>query len=268
MDIIKSKNNNIIKDLIKIRDSSKSRNDKSLFYIEGERIFKDTPKNLIEKIFIKESDFEVYKKILTNDEIKKTFIVDDSIYNHIKGTVNSQGIIATVQYNLLKEINDNIISKTKNCIVLDNISDPGNLGTIIRLSEAANINLIILTNNCCNIYNPKVIRSSMSSIFRVNLYLSNNIDEMLKCFHKNNFNIYATSLNTSSINFTNANFKSKNLIVFGNEANGISTNILNKIEKCIKIPMKGQIESLNVSLAVAIIGYEIMRQNNYYETKS
>ena len=159
-------------------------------------------------------------------------------------------------------------SRIKNCIILDSINDPGNLGTIIRLSEASNVDLIILANNCCNIYNTKTIRASMSSIFRMNIYVSDNILNDLKLLKKCGFKIFATSLNDNSYNYTKADFTCKNVLVFGNEANGVSDELLKETTNYIKIPMKGSIESLNVSISVAVICYEMMRQNSFYETKS
>ena len=268
MNVIKSKNNNIIKDLIKIRDNAKSRNDKSLFYVEGERIFKDTPKAYIDSIFIKESEYNYFLKYLSDKELEKTYIVGNNLFDYIKDTVNSQGIIATVKYNMLQNIDDSVFNKVRNCIVLDSINDPGNLGTIIRIAEAANINLIILANNCCSVFNPKVIRSSMSSIFRVDLYKATDIKKIINEFKIHKFDIYATSLQDNSVTYSTVKFNNRNLIVFGNEANGVSKEILESINNHIVIPMKGKIESLNVSVSVAVICYEIMRQNNFYETES
>ena len=172
---INSKNNSKIKDLIKLRDDSKFRNDKSLFYVEGERIISDSPKELIDSIYIQKSKLENFKRIINRYNDSQIFLIDDDIFNKIKDTINSQGIIAVVKYNCIKNLSNNYLENIQNCLLLDNVNDPGNLGTIIRLAEATNISLIILCNSCCNLYNPKVIRSCMSSLFRVNIYISDDI---------------------------------------------------------------------------------------------
>ena len=135
---ISSKSNDIIKDLVKFRDQSKFRDDKSLFYVEGERIILDIPHNLIEKIFILDNKINEYKVFLNNFSDNQIYILDDKTFDKIKDTVNSQGIIALVKYNVIDNIKNINLENTKNVLILDNISDPGNLGTIIRLSEASN----------------------------------------------------------------------------------------------------------------------------------
>ena len=264
---ISSKNNNIIKDLVKIRNQSRFRNIKSLFYVEGERIVFDIPHNLIEKIFVLENKINEYKDFLNNFSDNQIYVLDDKTFDKIKDTVNSQGIIALVKYNVIDNIKNINLENIKNVLILDNISDPGNLGTIIRISEASNISLIILANNCCSIYNTKVIRACMSSIFRSNIYISENIIEDLVYLKENGYNLYATILDKNVKNYIDNNYKNKNAVIMGNEANGISDDIKSVTDNYIYIPMCGKIESLNVSMATSIICYEIMRQNNFYEVK-
>ncbi len=263
---INSKNNSKIKDLIKLRDDSKFRNDKSLFYVEGERIISDSPKELIDSIYIQKSKLENFKRIINRYNDSQIFLIDDDIFNKIKDTINSQGIIAVVKYNCIKNLSNNYLENIQNCLLLDNVNDPGNLGTIIRLAEATNISLIILCNSCCNLYNPKVIRSCMSSLFRVNIYISDDISNDIKFFKNNNFKIYATVLDNESKHFNSIYYNSKSVFIFGNEANGISKSLIDTSDEKIFIPMCGRIQSLNVAIAATAICYELMRQNNYYET--
>lgn len=262
---INSKNNEIVKDLVKIRDQSKYRKEKSLFYVEGERIVSDSPTNLIEKIFVLKDKVEYYKDFLDKIDDNKIYVLHDQAFDKVKDTVNSQGLIALINYNLINKLDDSIINQSKTCLILDNISDPGNLGTIIRLSEAANISLLILANNCCDIYNTKVIRACMSSIFRTNIYISNDIISDIAVLKSYSFNIYSTVLDESAKKYTDISYDDKSAIVLGNEANGISDEIRKVSDYKIYIPMCGKIESLNVSIAATAICYEIMRQNSFYE---
>lgn len=264
---INSKNNEIIKDLVKIREQSKFRRDKSLFYVEGERIISDSPINLIDKLFVVKDKVDYYMNLINKFDNDKIYVLSNQVFDKIKDTVNSQGIIALVKYNLINNLNDDIIMNIDNCLLLDNVNDPGNLGTIIRLSEASNISLIILANNCCDIYNTKVIRSCMSSIFRTNIYISKNIISDISLLKSYSYNIYATVLDKSSVKYSDISYNNKNIIVLGNEANGICKEIIDSSDKKIYIPMCGKIESLNVSIAATAICYEIMRQNSFYEIK-
>lgn len=266
MNLITSKNNQKIKDLVKLRDDSKYSSNKSLFYVEGFRIIKDTSRSLIKEIYILDKKISDYYDIINVIDEKNVYIVNQNVFDKIKNTKNSQGIIAIVSFNLLSDIRLLNFDNLNTCIILDNINDPGNLGTIIRLSEACNISLIIISSDSCSIYNPKVIRSSMSSIFRSNIYISDNLINDIMFLKKMKYNICSTVLNKHSKRFDSINYLKNNVIVFGNEANGIKDEIINLSNDLVFIPMCGQIESLNVSISATAIFYEIMRQNNYYET--
>lgn len=263
---IDSKNNNKIKDLIKLRDESKFRNDKSLFYVEGERILKDTPHELINALYIKKSYIDNFKSIYKNLSDDIIYVVDDDLFDKIKDTKNSQGIIGIIKYNNIDKLTDELLKNINSCLILDNINDPGNLGTIIRLAEATNISLVILCNNCCNLYNTKVIRSCMSSIFRVKIYISTEINKDINRIINNGFEIYSSVLSSDAKQFYKINYKQKSAFILGNEANGISEELINISNDKIFIPMFGNIQSLNVAVAATAICYEYMRQMNYYET--
>lgn len=266
MNKIDSKNNIKIKDLIKLRDDSKFRNDKSLFYVEGERILRDTPIELIEQIYIQESKYDEFKYISDKLSKDKLYLVSDDVFLKIKDTKNSQGIIGIIQYSNFIKLDSTNLEQISNCLILDNINDPGNLGTIIRLAEATKIDLIIMCNNCCSLFNTKVIRSCMSSIFRLKFYICKDTINDINILKTYGFKIYSTVLNSNSINFNSIQYNKKSAIIFGNEANGVSDNLIKISDYSIYIPMCGNIESLNVAVAATAVCYELMRQSNYYET--
>ena len=261
--IIKSKNNSLIKDIKFIRDDKKYREETSLCFIEGERLVYDTPIDLIDKIIIS-SDF-VYNKNDKNLNINKInennlFILNSNVFDIVKDTKNSQGIIALVKTKkyILNDITfDNIV-------IFDDIMDPGNLGTMFRISEAMGFNNILISENSCDIYNTKVLRASMSSIFRLNIIKSNDIKSDIIRLKKEKFKIFGTVLKDSK-NYLKIDYKDKFGIIFGNEANGINKNLYELIDENIKINMLGKIESLNVAVAYAIIASEIKRQREYNE---
>lgn len=266
MNIITSKNNQKIKDLVKLRDDSRYSISKSLFYVEGERIINDTPTKLIKELYILDEKKDNFKNIINKIDENNIYLLNDEVFDKIKDTKNSQGIIATVDYNIINDLKSLDSDKLKTCIVLDNISDPGNLGTIIRLSEATNVSLIIISSDSCSVYNTKVIRSCMSSIFRTNIYISDDLVKDINYLKSFKLNIYSTVLNKNSINYNLIDYSKKCALIFGNEANGIKDELIEISDKSIYIPMCGKIESLNVSISATAILYEIMRQNNYYET--
>ena len=149
------------------------------------------------------------------------------------------------------DYNDDII------VALDGIQDPGNLGTILRTVDSANLKQIILSKNSADPYNPKVVRSTMGAIFRVNIIEAENLAEILKEIKKHSFDVVVTSLETEE-SIYNLEYKNK-IIVIGNEANGVSKEIQEIADKKVKIPMLGKTESLNASVATGIMVYEYVR---------
>lgn len=265
---INSKDNKKIKDLKKIRDDKSFRNSKSLFFIEGEKIFIDAPKDMIDSIFISNTKYlEInnYPKFNTSifnyineQKNENIYVVSDNIFDSLKDTVNSQGIICLCKMKKQEDI-EKCINKKDFIIILNNINDPGNLGTIIRTSEAFGATLIICDKKCVDLYSPKVIRATMGSIFRKNIYLTYDIIETIQFLKEQNIKLYATTLD-SNINYVDERFNMPLGIIFGNEANGIDENVLNEVQNKIKINMEGNIESLNVAMSVGIIGFEIKRR--------
>ena len=181
--------------------------------------------------------------------------VNNSVFKYITDVLNPQGILAVVE----KKSKTNMIDYNQDIIlVLDGIQDPGNIGTILRTVDSIGLKQIILSDKCADIYNPKVVRSTMGAIFRVNAIESNELIETLNEIKKNNFEIVSTDLKTEH-NIYDIDYKNI-AIVIGNEANGVSQEILTISDKKIKIPMLGKTESLNASVATGIILYEYVRR--------
>ena len=181
--------------------------------------------------------------------------VNNTVFKYITDVLNPQGILAVVE----KKSKTNQIDYNQDIIiVLDGIQDPGNIGTILRTVDSVGLNQIVLSDKCADIYNPKVVRSTMGAIFRVNAIESNELIETLNEIKKNNFEIVSTDLKTEH-NIYDIDYKNI-AIVIGNEANGVSEEILKISDKKIKIPMFGKTESLNASVATGIILYEYVRR--------
>ncbi len=143
-------------------------------------------------------------------------------------------------------------------VALDDIQDPGNLGTILRTVDSVGLKQILVSKGTADSYNPKVVRSTMGAIFRVKIIECENLNETLKQIKKHKYEVLATSLQTNnSIYDINYN---KKVIVIGNEANGVSKEILDLADVKVKIPMLGKTESLNASVATGIMLYEYVRQ--------
>lgn len=247
--LITSKDNKVVKDIKKLKQK-KYRDNK--FIIEGHTMIEEAIKEnvKIECIVISEN----YKSNSSFDNYK-TIEVTKSIFKELTELETSTGILAVVEKeNFQTEVDRNV----NFILALDSLQDPGNLGTIIRTADAAGLNQIIISKGTVDPYSAKVIRSTMGSIFRINIIEAEDLGETLSDLKENGFKISATILEKAkSLYETDLN---KKVVVIGNEANGVSEEIKNISDENIKIPMLGKAESLNASIAAGIVIYENIRQ--------
>lgn len=262
---ISSEKNQIIKDIIKLK-TKKERDKTGLFYIEGERFINEllTKNFIIQKIIMSKAYYE--NNINNSSNINKyefvdNIVLDKGLFDKISDTINPQGILAICKKINNQDICDNLFNNNNNnlFIVLDRITDPGNLGTIIRTSEALGANAIFLSSDCVDLYNPKVLRSTMGSIFHIPIVIDYDLDELINKFKSNNINIICTHLKGNSMPYE-VNLTTNIAVLVGNEANGVLDKYVEQADTLIKIPMLGQVESLNVSVSASIILYEVLRQ--------
>ena len=246
---IESSSNDLFKKTKKLLTRS-GRKKSAKFIIEGERIVRDAAngKAKIDYIFVSESFGDIDEAAFGNNRI---YVLCDKLFDELKDTVNSQGILAVCDYNAC--LKEDIDYTEGRYLYLDCVADPGNMGTIIRSADAFGIKGIILSEGCVDVFNPKVLRSTMSGIFNVSLYFDNG--DILDNFRENGFKIAGTFLN-NAIRVDEFDYTDKCVIIMGNEANGISMQVEEKCTHRITIPMTGGAESLNVSVACGIILYE------------
>ncbi len=266
--MISSISNSQIKNLIQLQTKASARKKQKLFVVEGLRIFLEIPSERIVQVYISEDvlrDGDFIKKV--KDKIvsagkKYSHIcieVASNVFKSVSDTVTPQGVIAVVSMDNADEkyMLDKVLCKKEKetVLILDNLRDPGNMGTIIRTAEGAGISAIIMSKESVDIYNPKVTRSTMGSIFRVPIFTSENLPELVDKLKENGFKVFAGHLNGEDYD-KHPDFFGKVGIIIGNEANGISKEVADKADKLIRIPMSGQVESLNAAVAAAILMYE------------
>jgi len=254
MEIITSSKNEKIKNITALLSSKKERDKQGLFVIEGLRIFQDTLKTapgFIRDIYVSESFLKEHPEegILVEGNNIRVITVKDSVFNSISQTVTPQGILCTVKKpeHTLEEI----LTGTK-FLILENIQDPGNLGTMLRTAEAAGMSGIIMSRDCADIYNPKVIRSTMGSVFRVPFVYVQDFTEALRNIKEHGITVYAAYLHGGE-SVSGVQFDKKCAIMIGNEGNGLTDTAVAEADRRIFIPMAGQIESLNAAVAAAIL---------------
>lgn len=258
---ISSKDNERIK-YTKSLLKSKNRQKESKYIIEGYRILTlaiECNANL-EYVFINENfeEKQEHKKFLSTLESKniKVFKTTNKIFKDLIDTENTQGILGVVRFKE-KKIEHNIKQEDKFVLILDRIQDPGNMGTIIRTADAAGVDAIIALKGCVDIYNPKVIRSTMGSIFDMNVIHATQ-EEALRILKLKKFDIVSSYLDTNNY-YNTVEYNYKTALVIGNEANGINEELVSKSDVLVKIPIYGKAESLNAAISSAILMYEIKK---------
>ena len=259
MQVITSKDNELVKHIRKLKDK-KYRDESNEFIIEGTNLIEEAVKEKakIKKVIICEDTTKTYE-MPTNIRLEiakyECIYVSEKIFNLITQVTNPQGIMAIVE----KTVKEDEIDYTQDLIVmLDDIQDPGNLGTILRTIDSIGLKQIIVSKETADAFNPKVVRSTMGAIFRIKIIESENLIDTIKNIKKHHFKLIVTSLQTDNTIY-DINYNKK-IIVIGNEGNGVSKEIQDMADEKIKIPMLGKTESLNASVATGIVLYEYVRQ--------
>lgn len=255
--LIESVQNKLVKK-IKALQQRKNREKECLFIVEGIRFVQEIPVNdsilfyAVSNTFQKTNDITIYEKR------SKVFVFSDDVFRSVADTQHTQGILAVCQK---KEINLNDFKlKQKGFYILaEEIQDPGNLGTMIRTADACNVDAIFLSKGCVDLYNAKVLRSTMGSLFHVPIFSNVDLEKCIDSMKQKNITVFAAHLKTEQYYYT-ADFKKGCAFLIGNEGKGITETIAKKCDKLIKIPMIGQAQSLNASVATGVLLYEVVRQ--------
>lgn len=252
--MISSRNNAKIKNVRKLLTSPKERRIQGVFAVEGVRIVKEAPPERVEQLFVSESLFQ--SGTFETGAYSNVEIVTDEVYRSFSDTVSPQGVLALVTQPAYS-LELSLYKERCRLLLLDGIQDPGNLGTILRTAEASGTDMVIMSEECADIYNPKVIRSTMGSIFRVP-FLVEDLVSVVEELKAEGFCVYGAALEDSE-NLYEVSFEEKAALVIGNEGNGITTGVLNSVNRRVRIPMKGEVESLNAAVSCALILYRMNR---------
>lgn len=246
--MIISKDNSQIKHIRQL-SQKKYRDDYKEFVVEGIKIVQEAieENENIQLVVICE---ELLKRQIDTKNFKVEY-VNKSIFELISDTVTPQGILAVIKEKETQEITSQVL------FALDDIQDPGNMGTIIRTLDAAGIKDLIISKESADIYNPKVTRSTMGAIYRVNVIRENLKSKLIELQGKG-YKIVVTSLATDKY-YYDVDYDEKMIIVIGNEGKGVSQEISEIADIKTKIPMLGKAESLNASIATGILAYEYVR---------
>ena len=252
---ITSKDNAIIKQISKLQNSARERREMGLFVAEGLRLLDDIADNgiEIETLVLSKKYYEKQGGNLNKyiQNAKETVLVNDSVFSKIADTKTPQGILAVGK---IPQNSNKKIKQDGKYIALENLADPSNLGAIARTAEALGIDGIIVSGNGCDPYSPKVIRASMGTVLRMDIFVVDDFVSVLKCSGLKLFGCVVTD----GSDIRKADFSGGAAVIIGNEANGLTPESKN-LGQNVTIPMSGLAESLNAASAASIAMWELKR---------
>ena len=258
IDYIQSKDNKTIKHIISLQQR-KYRQKFGEYTVEGIRAVTDIgKKDFLRSILIRESKrSELEPLVQKGFTVSSVYVVQDPIFDKIEHSVNGQGILGIAK----KCVNDlhSLIVEDGLYVALDGVQDPGNLGTIIRTAVAAGAKGIFLLKGTVDPCNEKCVRSTMSALCNIPIFEDVTLSEFYDFIKDNTIKTYVTSLENAKPYHT-ISYPKRTMIILGNEGNGVSREIIEMCDQAITIPMYGDIESLNVSIAAALCMYKVREQ--------
>lgn len=255
--MITSTSNQQIKNLIQLQKKGKARREQDVFVVEGLKMYQEAPAERLVRTYVSETFYSRHEKenIWKGEPLE---VVSDRVFEAASDTKTPQGILCLVkQYHYSLE---EVIGGEKPLVmVLENLQDPGNLGTIVRTGEGAGVTGIIMSRETVDIWNPKTIRSTMGSVYRMPFCYAEDMKETVRLLRKKRIVSYAAHLEGKSTH-DRQDYRKGTAFFIGNEGNGLSEELASMADTYIRIPMCGQVESLNAAVASAVLMYEAQRQ--------
>lgn len=261
--MITSTSNPRVRQVVQWQSKAKERRKSGVFLAEGMKMLEEAPEEWLREIYLTEDCLDkaranaiIWKKLLR----KGYETVSEEVFRKMSDTQSPQGVLMVLkqpQYRL-----EELLKQTKPLfVVLEDLQDPGNLGTIIRTGEGAGITGVIMTSGTVDVFNPKVIRATMGSIYRVPFVYIENIEETIKQMQNSGICIYAAHLKGEKY-YDDFALEEPTAFLIGNEGNGLRKETADLANSYLKIPMEGSVESLNAAIAAALLMYEAHRQRN------
>ncbi len=263
--MIKSLSNERVRKVVSYIQKSKARKESNVFVIEGMKMLREAPVLQVREAYVTEKFLdgasEEDKEILWRYGAET---VTDEVMKKLADTRTPQGVLAVVSMYQYSE--EEVLDGYKEMgiekpllLILENIQDPGNLGTMLRSSEGAGVTGVILSKGSADVYNPKVIRSTMGSIFRMPFMYVDNLPAFVEKLSERGIKTYAAHLKGKR-NYDKFDYTKPTAFLIGNEGNGLSKETADAASEYVLIPMKGQVESMNAATSAAILTFEASRQ--------
>lgn len=255
--MITSSSNSQVKNIMLLNRKAKERRAQGLFVAEGEKMYREAPLSWIQKVYLSESYQKMNETLRDGIEYET---VEDRVFSSMCDTKTPQGVL-TLLHMPFYQPEQVLEGEAPLLMVLEDLQDPGNVGTIIRTAEGAGVTGVILSQNSADLFNPKTIRSTMGSIYRMPFLITSNPVGFVMELKRRGITTYAAHLNGKN-SYREENYTGPSAFLIGNEGNGLSEGMSREASCLIRIPMEGQVESLNAAIASSILMYEAHAQRH------
>ena len=261
--MITSTSNAQVKQVVALQTKAKVRREQRQFVVEGLRLTGEVPADRLERLYVTEEFLREHPEaVRQSEQIIPHEIVSEQVLRAMSDTQNPQGILGVVrqqEYSIEEMCRG---KKAPRLLILENIQDPGNLGTMMRTAEAAGVDGVVMSRDTVDIYNPKVVRSTMGAIFRLPFAYVDSLDEVMSQCKDLGIATYAAHLGGRN-NYDQEDYTTGCAFLIGNEGNGLTDHLAEQADILVKIPMAGKAESLNAAVAAAVLVYEAARQRGW-----
>ena len=261
--MIESANNGKIKQLQQLIGKSKYRREQQLFTAEGVKLYRETPPELRHSVYVSEAFLKENEALLEGVTYE---VIKDALFKKVCDTQTPQGILTVVRMPKyrLEDLLGNPSCEQPLIMVLENLQDPGNVGTILRTGEGAGVTGVLMGPQTADIFQPKVIRSTMGSIFRVPFLRVNDLSQAVEWLKEHGVRTYAAHL-AGKNSYHQEKYTEGTAFLIGNEGRGLTDELSAEADCLIRIPMEGKVESLNASIAAALLMYTAHAQRHTEE---
>jgi TrmH family RNA methyltransferase len=260
--MITSTQNSRVKAVLALREKARERKKQGLFIVEGPRMFAELSPEDCREIYVSAEYLRQHGKeaeeLLRGRPYEE---VSEDVLRSMSDTRNPQGILAVARQKswTLEDVLGEGTARPPLLIILETLQDPGNLGTILRAGEGAGVTGVIMNEESADVYNPKVIRSTMGSIFRVPFFVTPDLRGTIRDIRKRGVRIFAAHLHGTA-NYEDMDYREPSGFLIGNEAAGLTEETASLADARVIIPMAGRVESLNAAIAASVLLFEAARQ--------
>lgn len=257
--MIESSANKQIRKIKRLERDARFRRQEQCFVAEGWKMVREAlQRHLVRGLYLSEQEENRAQELLHLSEYGMAYnVVSEKLFCEMSDTVNPQGVLAVVSMPTYRW--EDLTGAGAALLCMEDVRDPGNIGTMIRTAEGAGMTGVVLSKGCADLFHPKVVRATMGALFRVRYVTDFDFSTRVENMKREGFTIYAADL-AAERDFRDCDYGGRVAILIGNEANGLSDAARSQADRLVKIPMEGELESLNAAVAAGLLMYEIHRK--------